>query len=237
MKIANISITQKEKKYSKPFLIKAVPEFFNQRYSKIYGFQKEKYGKRSGVDEKEVRSDLRNWTKTQVGDIETHLKDKVNINSKNFTLYEFLKKEESLSHSSISKKDIREILLHVYKDITESSVINKSDLLTYFTYYSNYGDPSKTMDNRDIPFRIRRTFIHIERQLLQGLFAQSQFFYLFESGIKKIIEDKFDTSDLTKQSPEFLVSYKSTTNEFSDVELQFIINYKDETYPNVTGSS
>jgi len=237
MKIANVSLTQKEKKYSDPFLIESVPEFFNLRYNKIYGFQKEKHGKCSGVEEKDALSDLKNWTKTYIGDIETHLKDKININSKNFTLYEFLKKEESLSYSGISKKDIRETFLHVFKDVSESSVINKSDLVTYFTCHSNYGDPSKTMDNRDIPFRIRRTFIHIERQLLQDLFAQSEFFQLFESGLKKVIEDKFDTSNLVKQSPEFLVSYKSTTNEFSDVELQFIINLKDETYPNVTGSS
>lgn len=237
MKIANISITQKEKKYSNPFLIKTVPEFFNQRYNKIYGLQKEKYGERSGVDEKEARSDLRNWTKTHIGDVETHLEDKININSENFTVYEFLKKEESLSCSDISKKDIRKSLLHVFKEINESSVINKSDLLTYFTYHSNYGDPSKTMDNRDIPFRIRRTFIHIERKLLQDLFAQSQFLQLFENGLNKIIENKFDSSNLTKQSPEFLVSYKPNTNEFSDVELQFIINFKDETYPNVSGTS
>lgn len=237
MKIANISITRKEKKYSNPFLIKSVPEFFNQRYNKIYSLQKEKYGERSGVKEKEARSDLRNWTKAHIGDVETHLEDKININSKNFTLYELFKKEESLSSSGILKKDIRKTLLHVFKEISESSVINKSDLLTYFTYHSNYGDPSKTMDNRDIPFRIRRTFIHIERKLLQDLFAQSQFFQLFENGLNKIIENKFDSSNLTKQSPEFLVSYKPNTNEFSDVELQFIINFKNETYPNVSGTS
>ncbi len=237
MKIANISTTPKEKKYSNPFLLKAVPEFFNQRYDKIYDLQKEKYGKRTGVDGKEARSDLKNWTKTHIGDVETHLEDKVNINSKNFTLYELLNKEESLSSSGISKKDIRKTLLYVFKETNESLVINKSDLLAYFTYHSGYGDPSKTMDNRDIPFRIRRTFIHIERKLLRDLFAQSQFFQLFENGLKKIIENKFDSSKLTKQSPEFLVSYKPNTNEFSDVELQFIINYKDETYPNVSGTS